>query len=413
MYSLKMVSFRELALISLCSAVLLALLWCCWGLLNPIEIYDSRFYLTIAEKGLTDPSSRVAPFIYRFPIPLLAGTISNLLKISAANAFLGLTAISAWLLLTGSYLLSRAVGASKNIATYSLLSIALSFSLIRFHLYWYALVDIEAYLLLLPAMLALWKGKLRTCLLISLIGTLFKEFLIIPGLLACVDMLRRQNAPPSRRCLHAVGAGLLLFLIAAAPRLLIPVSDTRQFISSGDLIGMLVDPQRILRCAYSLLLVMFPLFLLLTPARMKNIVQTINGHRLQLSFYLACTTGLAMIGGVGIPRFFSYTFPWMLFLIAAARPTLSKAEFGMAACMIALVNKIWIVLPNPGIDVVAFTNFYGGASICSAQSMLNQTLIMTACITIINLSRHPWLAPQTSDCGPPKQRGLYSKNIRS
>ena len=88
----------------------------------------------------------------------------------------------------GIYAIARSVGARVRVALFVLGATIFSFVLFPFHLYWYVLVDIEAYLLLLLAMSLLWTGRTWQCLGVSLVGLLFKEFLGIPGLIACVTI---------------------------------------------------------------------------------------------------------------------------------------------------------------------------------------------------------------------------------
>ena len=153
----------------------------------------------MASNGVFGNPNLVAPFAYRFPVPLFTEFVSRLTGVDVEAVFILFTGTAAWLLLLGLYALARSLGASIRVAVFVLGATVFSFVTFRFHLYWYALVDIEAYLLLLLSMWFLWTGRTWHCLAVSLIGLFFKEFLGIPGLLACLSLFLDDRRPMSRR----------------------------------------------------------------------------------------------------------------------------------------------------------------------------------------------------------------------
>ena len=204
------------------AALVVSTLWWWWGFLEPVAIYDSVFYLDMASNGVFDNPQLTAPFAYRFVVPLLVEFVSRSTGAEVTAVFILFTGTAAILLLVGIYAIARSVGARVRVALFVLGATVFSFVLFRFHLYWYVLVDIEAYLLLLLAMSLLWKGRTWQCLGVSLVGLLLKEFLRIPGLVACVTIALDGRLALKNRIALASLAVAALFAFAAVPRLVIP-----------------------------------------------------------------------------------------------------------------------------------------------------------------------------------------------
>ncbi len=367
------------------ATLLLPAVWVWWGLLEPVAIYDSVFYLDMASNGALGNPNLVAPFAYRFPVPLFAEFVSTLTGVDVEAVFILFTGTAAWLLLLGLYALARSLGASIRVAVFVLGATVFSFVTFRFHLYWYALVDIEAYLLLLLSMWFLWTGRTWHCLAVSLIGLFFKEFLGIPGLLACLSLFLDDRRPMSRRVVMSGLAFAALVAFAAIPRLAIPVAGSHQFLDLTSPWAMIAqhfdNSPRVVRAAYSLLVVSLPLLLLLSKSRARRLLNDTVG--VQFVIYYSALWVLAILGGAGIPRFMTYSLPWIVLLLARLRPAPTVTELLMAFGAIFLYNRPWLPVPNPGADVVAFVNFYGGHTASSASVMLWRTLEMGAWVAAV------------------------------
>ena len=103
----------------------------------------------------------------------------------------------------------------------------------------------------------------------------------------------------------------------------------------------------------------------------------------QFVVYYSALWVLAILGGAGIPRFMTYSLPWIVLLLARLRPAPTVTELHMAFGAIFLYNRPWRPVPNPGADVAAFVNFYGGHTASSASVMLWRTLEMGTWIATV------------------------------
>ncbi len=340
-------------------------------------LYDSRHYLDIASSGLSSDAPLAAPYAYRFAAPLLVRGLCTLTGFPAIWGFHILAFCASWITLVLAYVLSRMVNAGHR---QSLLILALStFSLfqVRYPLFVPAMVDVEAYPFILLSFLFLLLRAYPAALIVSLIGLLFKEFLLIPPVVLVVllgrEYLRRPSPRPLAWMITAIIATIAVFIL---PRSLIPVhaaygANYRIEMHGPDRSVYLENLRNLLTTPFSLgqavnlLLSLFsymlPAFLLATPRRIASAWRTLDDARLLAVLHMILVAILAMIGGTNVMIFATFALPVLVTLLALfvqERP--SALELGAVVVAVLLFNRIPFPFGTPGGDPVDAAAFYGG-----------------------------------------------------
>ena len=371
--------------VAVCAALVIAL-----GVLtNTLDTaryyWDFALYYDMAERGLIDNDNLIAPFVYRFATPLLASGIARVLPfehslaVSASSdggvfytstypGFVVIAYGAAIAQLVSVWALARYGGARGGRAYVPVLAIALSLYNVRFLLFDVARPDHLAYPLMVVAMLAVFERQIALALVVSCLGLFVREFLAIPP--AILTVLLLWDYWRTRRAALLAQAGAVVLATAACillPRLLIPISVSGQYLdplnqSRDDLLTTLVQTplsrRRWVNLLFNLASYMLPLWLLLTPGRLRALWRGLAGYRVALVLYTALVLGLTLYGGTDTWRFTTFLFvPLVIALAVVVRTGIPWAEIAYMLGAVAYYNKLFRHIPN---EIGAYLDFYAG-----------------------------------------------------
>ncbi len=357
--------------------------------------WDFALYYDMAEHGLSGNDNLIAPFVYRFATPLLAGAIARALPVehtlavsaspdgdvfftSTYPGFVVVAYGAAIAQLLSVYGLARYAGARGWRAVVPALAIALSLYNVRFLLFDVARPDHLAYPLMVVAMLAVFERRIALAVVVSCLGLFVREFLAIPLVLLVARLLRESWQ--ARRWQPLAWAGAAAALGAAcilAPRLLIPIRVSGQYLdplnqSGAELLTTLVQTplsrRRWFNLLFNLASYTLPLWLLLTPGRLKTLWRGLAGWRFDLLLYSALVLVLTLYGGTDIWRFVTFLFvPLAIALAVVLRAGVHAVEVVYMLGATAYYNKIFLDIPN---EIGAYLDFYGGYDLRVNQTTL-------------------------------------------
>ena len=370
-----------------CAVIVLAL-----DLTNTLDTaryyWDFALYYDMAERGLIGNDNLIAPFVYRFLTPLLAGGIARVLPIehtlavsaspegdlfftSTYPGFVAIAYLAAIAQLVSVWVLAQYFGARGWRAVVPVLAIALSLYNVRFLLFDVARPDHLAYPLMVVAMLAVFERRIVLALVVSCVGLFVREFLAIPPAILIAALLWDFGRTRDRS--HLVWAGVVALVTAACilvPRLVIPIRVSGQYLdplnqSGADLLETLVQTPLSRRRWFNLLFNVasytLPLWLLLTPARLRALWRGLASTRAALGLYVALVLGLALYGGTDIWRFATFLFvPLVIALAVVLRGGVPWVEVAYMLGAVAYYNKLFLEIPN---EIGAYLDFYGGYDI--------------------------------------------------
>lgn len=386
-----------------CAALVLALDLLTNTLDTARYYWDFALYYDMAERGLIGNDNLIAPFVYRFLTPLLAGGIARILPIehtlavsvspagdlfytSTYPGFVVIAYAAAIAQLVSVWALARYFGARGWRATVPVLAIALSLYNVRFLLFDVARPDHLAYPLMVVAMLAVFERRIVLALVVSCVGLFVREFLAIPLALLIAALL--WDFWRTRDRSRLAWAGVVMLVTAACilvPRLVIPISVSGQYLdpfnqSSADLLETLVRTPLSRRRWFNLLFNVasytLPLWLLLTPARLRSLWRGLAGYRAALALYVALVLALAMYGGTDLWRFTTFLFVPLVIALAIVLPeNVSWVEVAYMLGAVAYYNKLHLEIPN---EIGAYLDFYGGYDIRINEATLARVIQLIA-----------------------------------
>ena len=231
-------------------------------------------------------------------------------------------------LLVSIFLFARWAGATAPGALSIMAALGFYYFHVRHPLFFYSLVDIEAFPVMLLAVWALLAGRRGLCLVLACVGLFFKEFLIVPALLVALEAVRewkRSGWDPGAR--RQWGFALLALGLASAcvlaPRLLLPISHSFQLIdplnrpeSVTQLARKPLDMARDLNLAFALLCYWLPTLMLVTRERARSLWQDLGDWRLPTVVHLVLVFALALYGGSNVTTFVAYALPFEVLVLA-------------------------------------------------------------------------------------------------
>ncbi len=356
--------------------------------------WDALYYVDMAENGLVGNPGLVAPFAYRPGMPWLSGAISGLLGLSIGDGFKVVGWVSALCFLMAVFALAFHFTADYRRALVPMVLLGLTFSHIKFPLFFYTLVDVAAYPLMVLAFWALVTRRFRLCLLVSVVGVLFKEFLVVPLILLLIQLGRDFWRTRSKAALAQLAVALALGACAIlVPRFCIPISGTYQFIDPindpatlKNLIFAPLDGRRIVNIVYAIVGYWLPTLVLVTRSRFKAIWAELKAYDALAmgGLYLALVLLLTLYGGTNISVFVSYSVAVQVVVLALLlRHGVSLGEIIYAIVVTLVYNKIWSPIPSPDISFNAYVDFYGGwAPLVSGNTLMR----MIECGAFIGMS---------------------------
>jgi hypothetical protein len=331
--------------------------------------WDALNYLDMARSGILGNDNLVAPFAYRPGMPFLSRAMSELFSVPIEQGFQIIAYIAAVGLLMSTFMLARCFTDDFGQAIIPVVIIGLLFVHIKVPLFFYTFVDISAYPLIVIAFWALVKKRYVLCLMVSSIGLLFKEFLVIPLLLLIVQFTRLYWHDRSRRNLFyllitiSIGASVILI-----PRLCIPVQDSYQEIDPinkprtlAKLLDNPLDELRNINIFYAMMSYWLPSLLLLTTDRFKTIWFELEELKELMAIYLGVDLLLTMYGGSNLPIFVAYSVPVQIVILAILlKHGVHLIELVFMLVAMLMYNKILLNIPLPEKSFNVYIDFYGG-----------------------------------------------------
>jgi len=330
---------------------------------------DALNYIDMARSGIIGNDNLVAPFAYRPGMPFLSRAMSELFSVPIEQGFQIVAYIAAVGLLMSTFMLARCFTDDFGKAIITVVIVGLSFAHIKVPLFFYTVVDISAYPLIVIAFWALVKKRYVLCLIVSSVGLLFKEFLVIPLLLLIVQFARLYGHDRSRRTLLylliIIGIGTSVILV---PRLCIPVQDSYQEIDPinkprtlARLLDNPLDEVRNINIFYAMMSYWLPSLLLLTADRFKTIWFELKELRELMAIYLGLDLLLTMYGGSSLPIFVAYSVPVQIVILAVLlKHGVHLVELVFVLVVMLMYNKILLNIPLPEENLDAYIDFYGG-----------------------------------------------------
>lgn len=342
---------------------------------NPPEFkqmpWDTRYYYLLAERGL-DSHDLIAPYVYRYLNPLLAHSLAGLFNISTYMALKAIAYLGAISQLFTIYLLMRYLGFRLRASLVAMLVTAFSMYNLKFLMFDVYRPDHLAYALMSLAVLALLSRHTVWCLVFSAIGLQTREYLVIPPLILAVFSLvewwrdRAQKWPLLRLVMVILVTGLAVIL----PRLLIPVTESTQFVDPSNnpatimnLIDMPLDLKRDFNLLFTIAAYFLPLLLLARRDRIKSVwtrlSKPIPGMRSFLLIYTGLVFILTLYGGHDLGRYFTYAFiPQVILICYLLDEHIRIEEIIYMFAVVIIFNRLW--LPIPIWDFEKYLDFYGG-----------------------------------------------------
>jgi hypothetical protein len=336
--------------------------------------WDTRYYYLLAERGL-DSRDLIAPYVYRYLNPLLAHGLAAAFIITTFTALKIIAYWGAISQLFTIYLLTRYLGFRLRASLVAMLVTAFSMWNLKFLMFDSFRPDHLAYALMALAVLALISRHPLWCLALSAIGLQTREYLAIPPLILALFSLNEwwQNRAHKKPLLLATFSVLVTSLAVILPRLLIPATESTQFVDPSNnpativnLIDMPLNLGRDFNLLFTVTAYFLPLLLLATPARLKSVWARLGrplAKAPEMRVFLVIYTGmvflLTLYGGHDLGRYFTYAFITQVILIGfLLKEDIRVEEMIYMFVVIVIFNRLW--LPIPIWDFEKYLDFYGG-----------------------------------------------------
>jgi len=327
-------------------------------------LYDSNFYLGIAERGF-ETDLLVAPFIYRYAPSLLAGALFHLTGLSLYKIFKLITYIGVLAQLLGIFLIVHSLTCSRKSAYVGMAVVAFSMYNLKYLLFDVYRADALAYAIILLCTWLVLKGRFFPLILITVIGLQVREFVAIP-LLAFLSVQLRQEG--IRKSLRYIFISLLgLFIAIGLPRLFIPIIANDQEIKLSQegiqhLLNLLLYLKRDLNLVYVCFAYFLPFSIFYRPSKLKDKYRVLKAEQWSYFLhYVGWVFLLIIVGGTDMERFASYFFLPMAVSVGFLVENQPVISIIAALFLQFIFNRIW--LPFPIWDFDLFANFYGGWSV--------------------------------------------------
>jgi hypothetical protein len=355
------IAARELlAVLALSVAWVVALSW----LTNTTPPkWDALHYVGMARNGILDNPQLDARFAYRPAVPVLARLVADAFDLRVEQGFQVLGYLGLVGLLTGTFALARCFTGSFRRALLPVAAVGLTGTYGKHPLFFYTLIDIEAFALSVLAIWLLVSGRWWWCFLVSCVGLLFKEWLGVPlALLVFVLVREYWRSRESKYLLRALGAVAIGLTVIVATRLVIPVSVG----IAGDRFENLLTPPlnagRDLNILFSIGSVWLPTLMLMTRQRAARLWQRLGDLKAVLALYVALVLLLTMYGGTNVIVFVSYSLGVQIIVLALLADEVHPLEAALVLCALFVFFRIPWEIPLPEADFDAYIDFYGGWS---------------------------------------------------
>lgn len=330
--------------------------------------WDFLYYKDMVVNGFLGNDHLVVPYAYRFLTPLSVSLIMKITHWTMPKAFKTLSLICAFAQLGGVYLLSRQLKFRFKTSIILMLVVAFSLFNLKFLLFDPYRPDPIAYPLLLFAIILFLRKRYFFCVLISAIGLLVREALLIPILIS-LFYLGKEWVQNKQQPSPLIKAGVFIFITVLAlilPRALIPVVGTQQVLDPINdpkffkvLFGSWIDLKKWFNLGFNILAYFLPIIILYSPKRLKESWRRVGENKPALLIYLAGAFFIIMYGGTDMMRYVTYLFIPQIFILGyLLEQDVSILESGVMLLFILLFNKILFQFPVS--DFNTYLDFHGG-----------------------------------------------------
>jgi hypothetical protein len=370
-----------------------------------IPAHDAVLYIDMAREGILGNQHLAAPYAFRPAVPLLVGVTSSVFSLPVEEAFRITTRLSGVFLLWCVFLFSTDFGVGFGRAAAIMAIVGFSFFHVKYPLFAYAMVDIEAYIVMVAACWLVFKGHPRLSLAVSCIGVFFKEFLVIPSVLVFAAAVHEYMIRPSKsRLVWVFLIPVIVSTLFLLPRLYLPISvaygnslkwvippngvpfsylrELRLFLSNP------VDCPRQVNVLFSLVSYFLPTLFLLTPKRASVLWRDLGDRRYFIVLAFLLVVLFTMVGGSNIMIFVSYAIAVQVILLAYLfRQHIPFGEVILVLFVVAMYNKIVFPVPSFVTDFGPAVDFYGGWASRVNGHTVERFLQMAAVLLVVNGAR--------------------------
>lgn len=326
--------------------------------------WDFKYYIGITEHGF-NAKPLISPFAYRYPTPFLAAGFIAVLHVTIEQAYRMIAYMGGILQLFSVFLIVYHFFKSTKAAFLAMLVVAFSLMNLKFLLFDVYRPDHLAYAFVTLGLYFALTQRFYLLLITSCIAVQFREFGILPLFSYFLYLLYTKQWKVILR--YTIPTAAALFVAIVLPRMLIPITDTIQFVNSDSgtkhnrLLRYLLSPKRNLNFIFNIVAYFLPLLMVITKERWKKIKSEMPEGFVPLLFcYTAFVTFLSFIGGGDLGRFVTYYFITQALLIGALYKHLSTAEIIAMLIATLVFNKIFLEIPMTDID--HYLDFYSGFS---------------------------------------------------
>jgi hypothetical protein len=378
-------AWELLAVLALSVAWVVALSW----LTNTTPPkWDALHYVGMARNGILDNPQLDASFAYRPAVPVLARLVADAFDLRVEQGFQVLGYLGLVGLLTGTFALARCFTASFSRALLPVAAVGLTGTYGKHPLFFYTLIDIEAFALSVLAIWLLVSGRWRWCFLVSCVGLLFKEWLGVPLALLVFVLVReywRRREP--KVLFHAVGAVAIGLAVIIVTRLVIPVSTGSFTDRLDNLLTIPLNGRRDLNILFAIGSVWLPTLMLMTRQRAARLWRRLGDLRAVLALYLALILFLTMYGGTNVIIFVSYSLGAQVIVLALLADEVHPLEAALVLLALLFFFRIPWEIPLPAADFDAYIDFYGGWSDRVNGSTALRAAEIACCVAVAAAAR--------------------------
>ena len=326
--------------------------------------WDFSHYINMAEAGVLKNPNLVAPYAYR-PLPsLIAGWLSRIFRFSTWRSFKLLAyAGASFNALTLFWLLEKMGFKFKQIV-FVLVICNLQFFQLKFLLFDPFRPDHLIFSLINLAYLAILYNSPVVLSLVTSLGLLMREFIVIPLIAFMVEKIWRRKEALG----NTLAVGILPLFVFAGLRLLIPVNGSEMYLETTSvnnltqsILNILTDWKRLLNILFCLAGFALPLLMLFTHKRWVTAWDLLDeNYRLLIVVHTLVTFALVLIGGTDLGRFIVYLYVPTAMLLASmfASSKINNVEMGLVFIGVLVFNRVLWQVPTTSLD--GYLDFYGG-----------------------------------------------------
>jgi hypothetical protein len=345
--------------------VVVAIVFLIDGFTNRLDIenhsWDFKHYIALAEHGF-NAKPLLGPFAYRYPTPFLAAGIGYMFGTPMESSFKIVAYLGAVLQLLGVFYLVKWFTNCQKGSYTAMLITALSFCNVKFLFFDVFRPDHLAFAFIILESYFAFKRRFVPLLITSIIGVQFREFAVVPLLAYLLSsLLAKKNETIYK---EMIIAGLGLFVAVIIPRMIIPVTGNKQYITFSiyGIKRFLTLPLNFCRDAnlvYLIAAYFLPTIILVNSDRARSVLTELTREvKIYLTSYIFFVAILIFYGGTDMIRFVAYLFLPQVIVVGFAACKLSKIQILVMILGVAIFNRTWASIPIWDFD--KYLDFYGG-----------------------------------------------------